>query len=315
LLGIVVVNWNDVERSLQCMRSALAVARPDLLPVLVDNHSVQDPTERLREELPEVEVLRLVSNRGYAGGVNAGVGWAIEHGADHVLVLNNDTTLEDTTLDSLLSASSDHPGAILGPKIVYAHQPSRVWFAGGRLSRPWMKSEHIGEDEDSYQHRVDRKCEWTTGCALFASVETFRRVGPLDENYFLYLEDTDWCLRAQRLGVETWFVARAVVHHDVSSTVEKLPAAYTRYYAYRNYYRLVFRNGRWRNLPTYAFDLTWTVVKIFVRWLFFRSYRNDRYYHARTLAVRDFLLGRWGEAPRSLLISHPEPAAAAGMQP
>jgi GT2 family glycosyltransferase len=182
-----------------------------------------------------------------------------------------------------------------------------------------MKSEHIGQGEHSDAHHIDRKCEWTTGCAIFASSETFRRLGPLDESYFLYLEDTDWCLRAHRLGVQTWFVAGAVVRHEVSTTVDRLPASCTRYYAYRNYYRLVFRNGPWRDRPTYVLDLVWTIAKISVRWLFFSSYRNDRFYHARTVAVRDFLLGRWGEAPRSLLEEqavnpHPEPAAATGTQ-
>ena len=317
MLGVVVVNWNDIERSVRCLRSVMAAQTADLIPLLVDNASALDPTQVVHEEAPEVNVLRLPRNRGYAGGVNAGVARAMELGADHILVLNNDTTLEADALEWLLRSAAEHPGAILGPKIVFSRDRSRVWSAGGRLSQPWMKPEHVGQGEPSEWHRVDCKCEWTTGCAFLVSAHTFRRVGPLDEKYFLYLEDADWCLRAARLGVETWFVARAVVHHEVSVTVGTLPSAHTRYYAYRNYYRLVFRNSPLYRRPAFAADLAWTFAKIGVRWLFYPAYRHHRYYHARTLALRDFMLGRWGEAPPSVVgrpafATQGESAVAAG---
>ena len=317
MLGIVVVNWNDIERSVRCLRSVMATGRADLIPLLVDNSSAADPTQLLRQEMPEMNVLRLSRNRGYAGGVNAGVARVMELGADHILVLNNDTTLEVDALDWLLQSAADHPGAILGPKIVYSREQSRVWSAGGRLSQRWMKPEHVGQGEPSDWHQVDRKREWTTACAFLASADTFRRLGPLDEKYFLYLEDTDWCLRATRRGVETWFVSHAVVHHEVSVTVGTLPSAHTRYYAYRNYYRLVFRNSPVYRRPIFAADLMWTFVKIAGRWLLYPAYRRDRYYHARTAGLRDFVLGRWGEAPPSAvgppgLGTHREPAVATG---
>jgi GT2 family glycosyltransferase len=139
--------------------------------------------------------------------------------------------------------------------------------------------------------------DWATGCALFLAAPTFRRLGPIDEGYFLYLEDTDWCLRAARLGVETWLIPGAVIRHEVSASVRALPRAAVRYYAYRNQYRLEFRHGPAWLRPLVLLDALWTLAKAAARWLLFPSYRADAYYHARTRGVLDFLRGRWGPAP------------------
>jgi GT2 family glycosyltransferase len=157
-----------------------------------------------------------------------------------------------------------------------------------------MKSFHIGQGDPSTRHHVSHPIDWTTGCAMFMSVDTYRRLGPLDEEFFLYLEDVDWCLRGAAHGIQTRFVAEAVIDHEVSMTVRSLPPGEVRYYAYRNYYRLAFRHApRWAR-PLIGADIGWTLVKIAVRWTLFPSYRRDAYYHARTWAVLDALRRRWG---------------------
>src|SRR5207248_10291685 len=110
-------------------------------------------------------------------------------------------------------------------------------------------------------HREPRRVDWATGCALFLAAPTFRRLGPIDEDYFLYLEDTDWCLRAARLGVETWLIPGAVIRHEVSASVRALPQAAVRYYAYRNQYRLEFRHGPAWLRPLVLLDALWTLSK------------------------------------------------------
>jgi GT2 family glycosyltransferase len=295
-IAVIVVNWNDTTRSLACLRSVIETRHPALIPVLVDNGSSDDPSTALHRALPGVRVLRLDHNGGYAAGCNAGARLAISEGAEYLLFLNNDTTVDASTLPALLAAARQHPWAILGPKIVYQNRPDRVWSAGGSVERPWMVNRHMGEGEPAASHWVERRVAWTSGCAIFVSASLYLSIGRLDEEYFLYLEDLDWCLRAERLGIDTWFIPTAVVRHEVSQTTARLPPAHVWYYGCRNTYFLVFRFSSWRLKPRLLVSLLFTVAKIGVRWALFPGYRRDPWYRARTFAVLDFTRGRRGPA-------------------
>jgi GT2 family glycosyltransferase len=128
-------------------------------------------------------------------------------------------------------------------------------------------------------------------------MEVFGRVGPLDERYFLYLEDVEWCLRARRHGVEVWYEPDARLWHEVSASMEGLDPRVVRYYAYRNYYLLAFGPTPSVAKPWFAAHLLVTLAKIGIRSTFFPRYRRDDWYHARTRALLDFLLRRFGKGP------------------
>jgi GT2 family glycosyltransferase len=295
VIAVLVVNWNDEAASIRALRSVPATEK--VLPVLVDNGSDVDPTEAVRDASVGARIERLKANRGYGAACNHGVAVAEKFGATHVLLMNNDAELEPGALDQLVAADRDFPGCLLAPVIVYSDMPDRVWSAGGYLEPPYLQNHHIGLGDSLDAHRLRRRVEWATGCALWFSVETWRRIGPLDEAFFLYLEDVDWCLRAARVGVETWLVPEAIVRHEVSRTTRELSSETLRYYAYRNHFRLAFRHSRGWRRGAVAFEFAWTVAKISLRSLFHSSYRHDSWYHARTLALRDVALGRWGPAP------------------
>ena len=119
----------------------------------------------------------------------------------------------------------------------------------------------------------------------------------MDERYFLYLEDVDWCLRARRFGVPIFCVGRACLSHGLSRSVSRLRGTGVQYYAWRNYYLLVRENGAWwQRLYAYS-DLLLRFVKTGLRLALFPSYRLDEAYMARTRGLVDFLFERYGEAP------------------
>jgi GT2 family glycosyltransferase len=293
-VGVVVVNWNETALSLTCLRSVLATAPPGALAVLVDNGSSDDPTLEIRRELPQVVVVRLDANGGYAAGCNAGAEEALALGVDYLFFLNNDATVEEHTVAALLAAARRRPDAIFGPKIVYADDPDRVWSAGGRLHLPSMRNEHVGRDTPSSQHREARRVDWTTGCAIFVSRGTYRRVGPFAEDFFLYLEDVDWCLRARRAGVETWFAPEAIVRHRVSSSTSRLPAPHVLYYGCRNTYRLAFRYAPALSRIPLSLSVGMSLLKVAARNVFSRAHRQDPMYRARSRALFDVVRGRGG---------------------
>jgi GT2 family glycosyltransferase len=295
-LAVIVVNWNGTSRSLACLRSIIATGYPGLVPILVDNGSADDPRSRFETELPDVTVLRLDENLGYAAGCNAGARWALDAGAHFLCFLNNDTTVEADVFQELLAAARRHPDAILGPKIVYSRDPAMVWSAGGELSRPWMRNRHIGRDQPVSAHGSSQRVAWTTGCALFVSSATYRRLGPLDEGYFLFLEDIEWCVRGNRRGIETWYVPGAVVRHEVSSSTGSLPADHVFYYGCRNTYRLAFSQQLGRDRLWMSGELARTMAVMALRWVLLPAFRRSPFQRARAHALLDFVRGRRGPA-------------------
>ncbi len=295
MIAVLVVNWNDAWASIRALNSARS--ETEVLRILVDNASAVDPRDVVLANCPGTVIERLPANGGYAAACNRGVEVAARRGASHVLIMNNDAELAPGALEELSVADTELPGRVLAPVIVYNDAPERVWSAGGYIESPYMRNHHIGLGDSLESHRTRRQVQWATGCSLWFSIDTWRRIGPLDEAFFLYLEDVDWCLTAAESGIETWLVPEAVVRHDVSRTTGGLSPEALRYYAYRNHFRLAFRHSRGVGRFVIASELVWTVTKIGLRSLGFSSYRHDPWYHARTRAVRDFLLGRWGPAP------------------
>jgi GT2 family glycosyltransferase len=294
VIAVVVVNWNDEQTSVRALQSVRA--SDPTLPILVDNASTIDPTTLVKATVPNICVERMAANAGYAAACNRGVEVAMAIGAEHVLLMNNDAELLPDALDRLVAVDRVRPGRILAPLIVYRDAPEEVWSAGGYLERPYVRNHHLGLGTAASGHRLPQRVEWATGCALFFSIATWQRVGPLDEKFFLYLEDVDWCLRAAAAGVETWLEPDAVVRHEVSLTTGALSSSTIRYYAYRNHFRLAFRHSHGWRRAIIGFEVFFTLAKIGVRSVA-SSYRHDDWYQARTRAVRDFLLNRWGPEP------------------
>jgi GT2 family glycosyltransferase len=293
--AVVVVNWNGIEDTRRCVASILASAGANVHTYVVDNGSARDEAGRLEAEFPAIKVVRLDDNYGYAAAANAGIAAAGRDGARFALLLNNDTTIDADTIPALEAASRAlGPRAILAPLIV--RPDGLVWSAGGALRWPWVAGTHIGIGEESSQFRAPREVAWASGCALFAPMRCFDEL-PLDERYFLYLEDIDWCLAAKKRGYATWCVPQSKIIHGVTKTVNNMDPRISRYYAYRNFYAVGMRHAplHWRAFLLGHFAVALT--KVLARNVLFPQYRHDSYYNARTRGLLDFLRGRAGKAP------------------
>ena len=222
-LAVVVLSWNGRDLTRDTLGSLAACRVPEgwrLHTLVVDNASSDDSPRMVREEFPDVELLALAENRRFAGGNNAGLERALESGADAVMLLNNDVMADPGLFEKLLAALAEDPAAGAAAPLIYFAPPSdRIWYAGGRCE-PWLAhSSHRGiRERDHGQFRSIEQTGYLTGCCLLATAEAWRRVGPLDERYFIYAEDADWCLRAQAAGFRLLFVPTARLWHRVSAS-------------------------------------------------------------------------------------------------
>jgi len=309
-VGIVVVNWNGIVETRRCVRSLLRLRGASVRIVVVDNASTDGSASALRAEFPDVAVVELPANLGYAAAANAGIRWARDNALTYVWLLNNDTLVDPGALEAFVAAARRIGGAcILAPRIVTGEEGADTWSAGGSLRWPWMERVQRGVDVRAEPCGEMERVDWASGCSLFFPLSTVDQTGPLDERYFLYLEDVDWCRTARRHGVGTWYVPEARVWHAVSRSVGAVDGRILRYYACRNYYMLVFRHGGLIGRAWAAGRLAITLAKVGVRLAISPAARRDQEYAAQTRALLDVLRRRVGRAP----YAHEVGAGAGGL--
>jgi hypothetical protein len=220
LVYTVLVNWNGKDVTRECIRSLNAVMYGNMRIVLVDNASSDGSVQSIREEFPDVSVLEMQQNLRFAGGTNAGLRFAMERGAELLLLLNNDTIVGPGFLSAMVDRLlSDDGIGIVSPKIYYHDDPQRIWFAGGNISLWTGTMSHTGIreiDRGQYDNPVD--IEYASGCCLLTRTSVAKRVGLLDESYHIYTEDADWSMRTRRAGYRIVYEPRAKVWHKLSVT-------------------------------------------------------------------------------------------------
>lgn len=221
-VAIILVNWNGKEDTLACLASLRS-----LLTIVVDNGSTDDSVSVIRKKFPDVEVIKTGKNLGFAGGNNVGIRRALEAGVEFVWLLNNDTVADNNALAALVRSFDDERVGIAGSKIYfeagreYHHDRytrkdrGRVlWYAGGIIDWDNMYASHRGVDEvDRGQYDLAEETPFVTGCSMMIRKEVFDHIGLLDERFFAYLEDLDFCLRAEKAGYKLLYVPQSVIWH------------------------------------------------------------------------------------------------------
>lgn len=240
-----VLNWNGADDTLACLRSLASQTHEGLEVLVIDNGSEDDSVARIRAEMPQVEMLELAENVGYAGGNNEGLRIALERRADFVFVLNNDTVLEPGCVSALLCDAIDHPeaGAIAPKSLIHDH-PELVYFAGGGWDSAGYPRMMGFWEPDGPAFGDARETDWLNGCALFFRREALQQVGLFDDRFFLTFEDTDWSLRARAMGYRLRVVPDARLAHRISRSFGSSATPDYLYYYTRNHLLLIRKHHR-----------------------------------------------------------------------
>lgn len=256
----VVLSWNNFVDTDECLASLLGQDYPNYRVALVDNGSDDDSLCRLKERWAgQVRFLEMGANLGVPAGYNAGLRLALAEGAQYVLLLNNDIVVAPTLISELVRGfgGSDRVAAV-GPVIVYYDLRDRIWYAGGVYNRLLGYTRHSAMNKSlsavAPGSRGTYTTDYVTGCAIMISRRALEEVGLLDESYFLYQEDADWCLRARLKGYTCRVVGRPLVAHKVSLTLgfrgSNVLSSRSAYFYGRNAFRLAQRHlSRWTLLP------------------------------------------------------------------
>ena len=247
---VVVPNWNGERFLSTCLGSLRRQTYGDFETVLVDNGSSDGSVAFVEENFPEVRIVRLPHNGGFTAAVNAGIG-ASE--AEYVVLLNNDTEVEQRWLEALVRAADEHPEAGLFASKLVDFRDRRLLDGAGDALRKTGLPYRIGHGEiDRGQFEEEALVFGACAAGALYRRRLFDEVGVFDGDFFSNCEDGDLSFRAQLAGYRCLYVPDAVVYHMGSaSTGGKRSATNTRLGTQNGINRLV------KNLPA---SLVWRIL-------------------------------------------------------
>lgn len=238
-VSIILVNYNGLAYNDKCIESIMkSTVNNRLQIVVVDNASTDDSLAELKNHWGKndcVSIIELDQNYGFSKANNEGIKWSVERGIDRFLLLNNDTEIEPGAIEKMLEIQNN-TGNIVVPKILYADKADTIWCAGGDFSTIIKKPRQRGLNQtDRGQFDKNCECEFANGCCLLLSKEIIDKIGMLDEKFFLYYEDTEYSLRAQKNGVKISYCSEAVIYHKVNGSTKGNEKPENVYYISRNW--------------------------------------------------------------------------------
>ena len=243
VIGVVTVTFNSALVIRGFMNSILKQTHANFLLYVVDNASSDSTLDCLAEyDDPRIIVVRNLTNVGAAEGNNIGIRAALRDGCGSVVLVNNDTVLDDDLLSQLLVGLRRHQADMVVPKILYFDEPNRIWSAGGYFS--WFRgaARHYGSDQnDDGQFDQPRFVDYSPTTCMLITKKVFALIGLLDASYFAYFEDTDFCYRARLAGIKLVYVSSARLLHRVSSLTGR-DSDFTVRYCIRNHVYYVLKN-------------------------------------------------------------------------
>jgi len=295
-VALVILHFNEPKLTENCLESVKKIKTQDFkVEVIVINNNPQEKINFLKRKFPEFVFLEVKENLGFTGGNNLGIKKALKKGTNFVLLLNNDTLVDKNLITELLEVAKNNKQAgILGPKIYFApnyefhreryQEKERgrvIWYAGGLFDWQNIIASHRGVDEiDRGQYQRLEATDFASGCAMLVRKEVFQKIGLFDNQYFLYLEDVDFCQRAKKAGFKIFYVPTAKLWH-LNAGSSEVGGPLHDYYLTRNRLLFGFKYASGRTKLA--------LIRESLRILFKGS-------PWQRLGIRDFYLRRFGQA-------------------
>lgn len=292
-VAIVLVNWNGREDTLACLESLRHISYPNYSVTIVDNGSTDGSQDAIRSAYAGVRLIETGENLGFSGANNIAIQEALNNDVEAILLLNNDTVVAPDFLNSLVETLFSTPeiGAV-NSKIYYHSQPDVIWSAGGMIDRRSgiATQLHVNE-QDIGQANEPVDVDYAVGCSIMVRGAVVEMAGLLDESFFLYYEEAEWCRRIRESGFRIVYVPDSKIWHKVSASIEHAQERML-YYFCRNRLLYLRKAGAGGVRQTYIIitEFLRMAASFFVR-------RQPKRSKAVLRAVTDFYAGRFGKAP------------------
>jgi len=295
LVYIILVNYKAIELTKNCIISLQKITYQNYNILVVDNSPNEGLDEELKTNFPSVIILKSHKNSGFTGGNNIGIKYAMKNGAEYIVLLNNDTTVENNFLEPLLETFSNKSVGLATGKIMYSVDKNKIWYGGGKIN--WIKGSGImlgtGKSDNTVYNKKS-EVTFASGCLFCLNRNTIEKVGLFDEKYFTYQEDTDYCVRLMENGLDIIYEPRSKIYHQINATTISANSP-SLYYQFRNRLFFIQKNSPMLYRPVaYLYIITSMFIKI-IYWIFKMDFRNV---NLTIIALRDFSKKNMGPIER-----------------
>jgi GT2 family glycosyltransferase len=291
------VNWNSYEVTAVCIDSLRNISYPNARVIVVDNASIDDSARKLKTEYPEIKLLLNSVNTGFTGGNNTGIQWALDWSFDLIMLLNNDTVVTPGFADRLVETyQKDDNIGVVQPKILFNKRRDLIWNAGSTYNsffcyfgtKGFMKA-------DLGQYNEVKEIPWVTGCCFLLSTDIVRKVGLLDEKFFMYFEDSDWSFKIRELGYRLLYQPASIIYHEAGMSEKNQDehgegnvSPFTRYVGVRNHLYFIKRHVKGFNTIG---AWTYQILRLLAFFFYFLFRGRFKKLKAVLTGFRDGLLG------------------------
>ena len=284
-------NWKDTSECINSLKNA-GIESSNIL--IIENDSKNDSLFELQRLFPDIQILKQNQNKGFSGGNNIGISYAIQNHFEYVILLNNDTLIEKNAISLLIEKMDIHKEATMGTGQI-RHFPEKkiIWYAGGKLIRWRGLAIHNFENKYAAEinHYKDEYVTFASGCYLCIRISDIDVLGLLDEKFFLYLEDIEYSARAAQLKLKILYVPGSVIYHKCRG--ERELKEQTLYYAVRNRKLLIEKS--FSKITRIYFSIVINLKMIF--WFF----KNRKLYKAAKMGMLNYKERIFGEINLDLL--------------
>lgn len=255
-VAVIALNYRHPDDTIACIG---AIMKSDLPPgsllICVDNSPV-DSADLISQKLPGIHLIKSEKNLGFAGGNNLGIKYALKKGASHILIINPDVRIGKIFFKPLLSAfEKDTKTGLVAPAIKHYQNGQLRYGLEGFLDWRLSVARHINLPE--LPPKVIRPAQFVTFACVLIKSSVFQKVGLLDEGFFMYLEDVDYCLRVALAGYKIFLQPQAIVNHKTSSSFKK--ATDKLFISFKSQIRFI---NKWRPFPK-------NIIPLFYAFLFY----------------------------------------------
>lgn len=257
--SIITINYHQPDITIDLLKSIAKSYSPNKVEVvIVDNGAVKNMELIFQPHFQNIKYIQSKKNLGFAGGNNLGIKQAK---GDYLFLLNNDTEIPEGCIETMIAEmeSNDDIG-LLSPLLLYYDQPDIIQYAGYTpLNYLTGRNACIGQfDKNTGQYNnISYQTGFCHGAAVMCRKTDLQNAGLMDENYFLYYEELDWCEKFKRIGKQIWFTGKTFVYHKESMSVGKASPVKT-YFNTRNRMLFIRKNTGWLN--TVLFAIYYTLV-------------------------------------------------------
>ncbi|MGP3561699.1 glycosyltransferase family 2 protein [Geobacillus sp. BK01] len=295
-LAVIICNWNKKDYVLKCIESVKKSTFKDYDLFVVDNASTDGSVEAIKQKFGNsVNLIINKENKGGSGGFNRGIKEALKYNYRYIQLLDNDVIVDEKAIEELYNYMENNPNtAVVGSKIYVLDEPNKIQEIGAKIDYK-KYTIHL-----NYANHLDVgnlpevvECDYVPACSMMVRVDVIRKVGLMDEEYFLYWDDIDWCYRMKLRGYRVVALNKSKVWHK--SGVKVRQDTFTHYYFFRNrvHFFMKFLNIEGVSINNFARQL----IKDLAEAMYF-GHKKQRYSTSKTVlyAIEDALANIRGKA-------------------